>query len=92
MIEQIAVVDLIDGAVVQQEFKVALQPDAVAERKGQIIHDRFLGGRKPVRILRRQGGEVRVLQVIPFAPSGNNVIDACFTKVPVTATYATQFV
>ena len=67
MIEQIAVVDLIDGAVVQQEFKVALQPDAVAERKGQIIHDRFLGGRKPVRILRRQGGEVRVLQVIPFA-------------------------
>ena len=65
VIQQIAVIQLIDGAVIKKIFEMALQTDAVAEREGKVVHDRFLGGGKAVGVIRGKGGEVRVLEVVP---------------------------
>ena len=52
MIEQIAIIDLIDGAVIQKKFKMTLHPDTITEGEGQIVHDSFLLRRETIGVFR----------------------------------------
>lgn len=52
MIEQIAIIDLINGAVIQKKFKMTLHPDTITEGEGQIVHDSFLLRRETIGVFR----------------------------------------
>ena len=52
VIEKVAVIDLVNGAVIQQELEMTLHPYAVAEGKGQIVHHGFLLRRETIGVFR----------------------------------------